>query len=163
AALTELGNGTHVRPDLGRVAAIGHSSGATLAADYAGRAAAAGLPVPSALLLAMPGRAPVCDLTAVADIAASTRVLVLCGNQDTLAGEDVAKRIWARLGQVPADHKDYVRLIGDDHGQPPTVANHFVALTAGFPQAYVDALDWYGTWKWADALMSCSFAGQDCA
>jgi hypothetical protein len=37
-----------------------------------------------------------------------------------------------------------------------------VALTAGFAQAYVDALDWYGTWKWADALMSCSFAGKDC-
>ena len=26
----------------------------------------------------------------------------------------------------------------------------------------LDAFDWYGTWKWFDALMSCSFANQDC-
>jgi acetyl esterase/lipase len=162
AALAELASVSHVGPDLGRVAVVGHSSGATLAADYAGRAPDAGLPVPTALLLAMPGCSSTCDLSALGKIPATTRFLVLVGNQDTLAGEETAKRIWVGLGQVPSDHKDYVRLIGDDHGNPPTVADHFVALTAGFAQAYVDALDWYGTWKWFDALMNCSFADKDC-
>lgn len=162
AALTELASGSHARPDLKRVTVIGHSLGAALAADYAGRAAALGLPAPEALLLAMPGCRPKCSLASVSGIPATTGVLVLVGNQDTLAGEDTAKLIWAQLGQIPADHKGYVRLVGDDHGQLPIVADHFVALTAGFTLAYVDALDWYGTWKWADALMACSFAGKDC-
>jgi acetyl esterase/lipase len=161
AALAELARGGHAAADLTRVAAVGHSMGGVLALAYAGQAAALGLPVPAAVLAAMPG-CTACDLSAVATIPAATRVLVLVGNQDTLAGEDTAKHIWARLGQVPADHKDYVRLIGDAHGQPPTVADHFVAMTAGFSLAYVDALDWFGTWKWLDALMSCSFAGKDC-
>ena len=26
----------------------------------------------------------------------------------------------------------------------------------------LDAFDWYGTWKWLDALMSCAFDGEWC-
>jgi hypothetical protein len=59
-----------------------------------------------------------------------------------------------------------LHLIGDDHGQPPLVADHFVAMTTltyfGASVGALNAFDWYGTWKWLDALMSCSFANQDC-
>jgi acetyl esterase/lipase len=165
-ALAELASGAHIRPDLQRVAVVGHSLGTLLATNYTAAAAAQGLPVPQTLLLAMPGCAPECEIDSVEGIPATTRVVDLVGNQDTLAGEETAKQIWARLGQVPADHKAYIRLIGDDHGQPAIVADHFVPLTTlvffGASVGALNALDWYGTWKLLDASMSCAFAGQDC-
>jgi acetyl esterase/lipase len=166
AALTELAGGSHAKPDPGRVVVVGHSLGALLGADYAGRAAT-GMPVATALLLVMPGCPATCDVTHLAAIPTTTRVVSVVGNQDVLAGEVTAKQIWAELGQIPADHKDYVRLLGDDHGQPALVADHFVPVTtailfAGIAAGGLNAFDWYGTWKWGDALMSCRFAQQDC-
>ena len=159
AALTELAGPGHAQPDLQRIAAVGHSLGAFLAANYAGTAAKNGLPVPNALFLAMPGCAP-CDLSALGDIAPTTRVLVLVGNQDDLVGENTAKTIWPQLAAIPAAQRDYIRLIGDAHGDPPLVADHAVTATAIWEQ--LDAFDFYGPWKWFDALLSCSFANQDC-
>jgi pimeloyl-ACP methyl ester carboxylesterase len=167
AALIELAHGAHARPDPTRMVVFGHSLGTLLATDYAATAAAQGLPVPAALLLGMPGCTPDCSLAAVSKIPAATRVLVLVGNQDDLAGESEAKGMWAELGQVPADHKDYVRLIGDDHGVPALVADHFVPTSTSiqflaYARGALNAFDWYGTWKFLDALMGCSFAEKDC-
>jgi acetyl esterase/lipase len=159
AALSELAAPGHAQPDLQRIAAVGHSVGAVLAANYAGTAAKNGLPVPNAVFLAMPGCAA-CDLSAVGDIAPTTRVLVLVGNQDDLAGENTAKTIWSQLAAIPAAQRDYIRLIGDAHGEPPLVADHFLTATAIWGQ--LDAFDVYGPWKWFDALLSCSFAHQEC-
>jgi acetyl esterase/lipase len=155
-ALAELASGNHVRPDLDRVAVVGHSLGAFLAADYAGTAARAGLPVPKALLLAMPACAR-CDRVALAGIPAATQVLVIVGDG---SDEDVARAIWAGLSSVPVEQRDYIRFRSDAHGDPPLVADHAQPAT-GLGTA-VDALDWYGTWKGLDALMTCAFATEWC-
>jgi hypothetical protein len=44
------------------------------------------------------------------------------------------------------------------------VAQEHVALTGapGQPGAFLDALDWYGTWKLLDALIACAFEGEWC-
>lgn len=165
-ALTQLAQPGHAKPDLGKMAVVGHSLGATLGADFAGRAAP-DLPQPAALFLVMPGCPPSCDLSHLSRIPTTTRVIVLVGSQDNVAGEDPARRIWAELGQIPASHKNFIELQGDDHGAPSLPADHFVSLTtqivaAGTALGSLNALDWYGTWKWLDALMNCSFAGQDC-
>jgi chlorophyllase-like protein len=165
-ALIQLAQPGHAQPDLGKMAVVGHSLGATLGADFAGRATP-GLPQPAALFLVMPGCPPSCDLSHLSQIPPTTRVLVLVGSQDNVAGEDPARRIWAGLGQIPASHKDFIELHGDGHGAPSLYADHFVSLTtqieaAGTTFGNLNVLDWYGTWKWLDALMTCSFAGQDC-
>jgi len=55
-----------------------------------------------------------------------------------------------------------VQLVTDAHGWPSLRAVHIQAL-AGHGVGYLpDAFDWYGTWKWLDALMGCSFAGEWC-
>jgi acetyl esterase/lipase len=155
-AVAELASGDHARPELRRVAVLGHSLGAFLAADYAGTAAQARLPAPKALLLAMPACRR-CDLAALAGIPSTAQVLVVVGDE---ADEDVARAIWAGLSGVPAEQRDYIRLRSDAHGDPPLVADHAQPAT-GLGTA-VDALDWYGTWKWLDALMACAFADQWC-
>src|SRR4051794_24279052 len=57
AALTELAGPGHAQPDLQRIAAVGHSIGAVLAAHYAGTAAENRIPGPNALFLAVAGGA----------------------------------------------------------------------------------------------------------
>jgi acetyl esterase/lipase len=160
-ALAVLASGSHSRPDLTRVAAVGHSAGGNEALAYAAQAAALGAPVPSAVFAASPGCDPDC-IGSYAAIPASTRIVVLMEAQDQF-GEAVQaqdRRLWAALTNTPADHKDFVVVQSDAHGQPPLVADHGQPLAAA---GQVDALDWYGTWRLLDDLMNCSFAKLDCA
>src|SRR5262249_18616466 len=143
----------HPATDPTRLAAIGQSFGSPLAVHYAAVAAAKGVPVPAALLLTTPGCG--CEIGGLSAIPATTRVLVVTADRDD---QEAAREIWAGLGQIPADRKDFVVVQSDDHGLPPLVADHHFPGTSIW--ATLDALDWYGSWKWSDALLSCTFAGQ---
>lgn len=160
-----LGTAGRAAPDLGRVAVIGHSYGAILATAYAAVAAREEAPVPSALLLAMPAciglPAGACDVLGnLSTIPTTTRVLIVAGADDHGFSKDPGW-LWDQLGAIPAGQKNLITMTGDAHGQPPLVADHFVAVTDNW--AVLDAFDWYGTWKWFDALMDCAFAGENCA
>ena len=158
SALAELDAGDHPSTDPARVVALGHSFGAMLAVQYAAIAADQELPVPLAVMSIAPGWG---DLPRVienpAAVPATTRLLVLVAYDDYQA---MALEIWARLGQIPADRKDFVVLQSDSHGSPPLIADHEIAATDVF--GTLDALDWYGIWKWADALIACSIDGTLC-
>lgn len=160
AALVELKNGNHVAVDSTKLGVAGHSLGAMLAAKYAAIAGAEDLPVASALFLMMPGCE--CDFAnEVATIPATTRVIVLVNKVDDMVPEDFALTIWSTMAAVPLDQRDYVRLVSDLHGQPPLKATHPLPTTDG-SWDQLDAYDWYGTWKFFDGLLSCSFTGTDC-
>ena len=170
AALTELATNGDVRPDLTRVAVVGHSLGGVLAAGYAAVAADEGLPVPGVLMSVEPGGCAGCGqipddegtpLPDLSKVRASTRAVVIVGDRDEVVGESGAKRIWAGLSAVPLDRRDYVTLRSDQRGLPPLRATHLLAQTGRFGGT-VDALDWYGTWKLLDLLTDCSFQGQAC-
>ena len=154
-----------------RVAVVGHSLGGALAVDYAASAAAAGLPVPTAVM----GVAPGCSSEEVAcigadlgTIAPTTRVLLVTEREDPdPVGTAAVERIWAGLEGVPLENRDVVELVSDAHGNPPLLAVHIQALAAqdgaqALSGYAPDAYDWYGTWKWLDALMDCAFAGEWC-
>jgi hypothetical protein len=158
-AVAELARSGHVGADWNRFAAIGFSFGGWNALVYAASAAAAGLPVPKAILGTVPydpGTNP--DLSA---IPAETRIVILAGGDDVQWGDRGARRLWAALTSVPVDHRAFVRLVSDDHGQPLLSADHHAPATALYGGT-LNALDWYGTWKLGDALMDCAFAGQEC-
>lgn len=159
AALADLGGGTHPPTDPARLLAFGHSYGGVLAVNYAAVAAKERLPVPIALMPTTPGCG--CLLADLSAIPATTRLVVVVGSDDNFVGETDAKRIWAELPQIPADRKDYVRLMSDFHGQPALFADHPMPATSDWGP--LDALDWYGTWKLFDALVACAVAGQGCA
>lgn len=154
-----------IKVDPTRVAVVGHSLGGVLAVDYAASAAAAGLPVPTAVM----GVAPGCNTAEVAclgadlgAIAPTARVLLVTEADDPdPVGTAAVARIWAGLGAVPLENRDVVRLVTDAHARPALLAVHIQALAnqVAYPP---DAFDWYGTWKWLDALMGCAFDGEWC-
>jgi acetyl esterase/lipase len=158
AALAELSTGPHAQPDLERVALMGHSFGGMLGVQYAAKAAADGLPVPSAMLLAMPGCGN-CPLADLSTLPATTQLLVLALSDDPYVGTEPAQ-LWSRLSSVPLDNRDFITVVADAHGEPALVPDHGLPATTLWTP--LDTYDWYGTWKWFDALMSCSFANQDC-
>jgi acetyl esterase/lipase len=166
AALAELRSGPHAQPDLNRVALVGHSFGGMLGVQYAAMAAAEGLPVPKAILLASPGCwgppfacGPVPPLADLGSIPATTRLLILALANDPIVGTEPA-RLWTRLSSIPLENRDFITYVGDSHGEPALHPSHDIPATTLWNP--LDAYDWYGTWKWFDALMSCSFADQDC-
>lgn len=95
-------------PDVPVVAA-GFSAGATLAYLYAVRAAAIGLPVPSAVDAIFPGGTAelVPGAVEAGPLPANVRVLVQIGDRDAVAGRLGADVIWRSLRAVPAADKRY--------------------------------------------------------
>jgi hypothetical protein len=158
SALAELEGSGHPPTDPARLVAFGHSFGAMLAVQYAAIAADQGLPVPIALMSIAPGWGNLPSvLENTAAVPATTRLLVLLAEDDYQA---MALEIWARLDQIPADRKDFMVLQSDSHGAPPLIADHGIPATDVF--GTLDAFDWYGIWKWADALIACSIDGTWC-
>jgi hypothetical protein len=157
-AMARLGTGTHVAGDWTRFVVFGYSFGGWNAPLFAAASAAEGLPVPQAILSTVaydPGTTP--DLSA---IPATTRVVVLVDADEYGWSDHGSRRIWAALTTVPPDHRTFVKVNNDLRGLPPLIANHQLPATGDY--GTLNALDWYGTWKLGDALLSCTFAGQDC-
>lgn len=117
----------HVRPELNRVAAVGHSLGGVLAASVAALAAESDLPPVKAVMAVEPGmtshpaNVPIADLK---KIPGDTLLLAVAGDRDTFVGDIDAKRIYYESTRVSADNKDFITLTTDDHGTPGLIANH---------------------------------------
>jgi acetyl esterase/lipase len=121
---TEAG---HTRPDLTKVATVGHSLGGLLAANVAALAAESGLPRVRAVMSTEPGltRSPVnVPLADLKKIPSDTLLLAIAGDRDTLVDDADAKRIFYESSRIAAANKDFVKLVTDDHGRPGLIANH---------------------------------------
>ena len=181
-AFARLQDGTHVRPDLDRVAVVGHSMGAAITANIAAHATAERLPQPKAIMLVQPGNQvngypqlnmPLAEL---ALIPPATLMLVIVGDDDSVVGTKVGEVIYRGVPQIPVANKNFILMLSDDHGAPPLKANHFAPLApdpaigenrrfragtvfslASRTLSGVDALDYYGFWKLFDALTDAAF------
>lgn len=117
----------HVRPDLKKVAAVGHSLGGVLAASLAALAGENKLPQVRAVMAVEPGltRAPVSvPIADLSKIPSSTLLLSLAGDRDGLVADHDAKRIYYESKQISADNKDFVLLVSDERGRPGLIAGH---------------------------------------
>ncbi|MBX3738516.1 MAG: alpha/beta hydrolase [Candidatus Didemnitutus sp.] len=117
------------RADLTRLATVGHSAGGVLAANLVIALPAAGLPAPKAAMCVEPAvlerdGKPLVPLSDLAKIPATTLLLTLSGDRDTLVGDIGARRIYESATAVPAANKDWLELRSDDHGAPALVATH---------------------------------------
>jgi acetyl esterase/lipase len=180
----------HVRPDLTRVASVGHSLGGILAASVAALASESGLPKFRAVMSVEPGitRRPVSvPLADLSQIPADTLLLAVAGDRDTLVEDEDAKRIYYESSRIPAGNKNFIKLVTDDHGKPALIASHRVATAlnkdydngeaermdqsalanrrpgvgSDSPQIpTTNALD-YGLWKLFDGLCDAAFFGKN--
>jgi acetyl esterase/lipase len=99
----------HVKADLTKFAAVGHSVGGLLAANVAALASENGLPRVGAVMSVEAGitEAPInIPLADLKKIPAETLLLAVAGDQDTLVRDFDAKRIYKESTRVRANNKD---------------------------------------------------------
>ena len=170
AAFAMLERDRIVSANLDQVAIAGHSLGAVLAANLAAVAGPKGLPVPGAIMLVEPGGCLDCggvsellgvpfgDLGA---IESDTLALVVAGDEDDVVGDVGAMLAWNGLTSIPLELRDHILVRSDHTGMPPLIADHSAPQT-GLGNAEIDALDWFGYWKWFDVLTDCAFLESGC-
>ena len=157
-AITILQNGDHVTPDLEKFAILGHSLGGGITAEMAVLAEEQGLPFPRAVMPVQPFIRLDTMMKNFHDIPASTFLLVVVGENDTIVGNFSGKTIFTTADQIPLDRKDFIIQRTDRHGKPALVADHVAPLCIP-GSSNVDAMDYFSTWKLFDALTDYAFYG----
>lgn len=179
-ALLDLAGERKIKPDLTKLAIVGHSAGGIITANMAAAAESSGIPAPKAIMCVQPGktqnwrgkkRLPLYDLTL---IDSQTLMLVVVGDKDKLAGKKDAIKIFTRAEQIPLENKDFIRIVSDRKGFKKLRADHFSPVARNKiydskkPFIYsigsnkhrtINALDYYGYWKLFDSLCDAAFYG----
>jgi acetyl esterase/lipase len=163
----------HTRPDRDRFALIGHSAGGNLAAQIAALAGTHGLPQPRAVIAILPGEVVPCREPSLAEIPATTLLVVAAAEDDRVVGDERARQIFTEAGAIPPSRKKYVLYRTDLHGSPRLIADHTSPTGAyrGFDtgdgvlrafqmnRAEINAFDRSGYWRLADITLAAAFAG----
>lgn len=142
-ALAALKDDPIARPDLSRVAYLGHSAGAPIAANLAALAKARNLPVPKLVFAVMPGgvasdaKARGVPLENLAEIDPTTAIVTMNGDREFQAADRAARRILREASEVPVSRKLFMRTGSDDHGFPTLFAT--LASPAGAKDGYDSA------------------------
>jgi acetyl esterase/lipase len=164
----------HVKPDVNRVAMIGHSGGGTLAVQVAAAARDRGLPVPKAIVTVMPGEVTRRPYPSMVSIPATTLLVVIVGESDFVVGDLRARQIFAEATAIPPSRKKYIFYRTDMHGDPALIAHHWIP--AGYSPAIdtgegflpglqrglaeIDLFDRTGIWRVTDVTLEAAFKGQ---
>lgn len=161
-AIVELQTGSHVKPDLNKVAIVGHSLGGGITANMAALAEQEGLPIPKAIMPVQPAIAFSIKPVDFSIISSDTLMLVIVGENDTVVGNASGKTIFYEADAISSSNKDFVIQISDYYGYPPLVADHVAPAAPRKPfDSMVDAMDYYSTWKLFDALTDFAFYGNN--
>jgi hypothetical protein len=98
-----------------------------------------------------------------AGIDPGTRMLVLSGDQDTVACSKDGVSIFTSTTQIPAVQKNYLFYNSDTSGTPNQVGNHFFPNTYGYHDtAAIDNRDYYVTYKLSVAAANCLIGQTSC-
>lgn len=174
----------HVNPDPVNFALVGHSLGGVIAANLAVEALDAGLPAARAIMTAnasdtrSPGGIaqilPSILMSDYEDIPADALVLGVVGDDDDFVGDDATVFLLNETPQIPSANKEMITVFSDDYGEPDVRAGHAACLApdaefdSGQPgftdavdetDAFIGAIDYYGYWKWFEALTDAAFFG----
>jgi len=161
-ALRKLKRGS-TEVDTRKFAIVGYSLGATIGANIAGSARQSGLPDVSALFVAHAGDTNVQNPSARPIMAPPSKIpdmflLGVVGNDDDFVGDAYTKKIVEGATKVPGSRKNLIRVFSDDTGTPSLTSDHLAPV--GGPQTS-NALDYFGYWKWSEALLDLAFRGEN--
>lgn len=162
-----------VRPDLDRVAFLGHSAGGNLAAQLAADPGP-NLPRPRSVLAFLPGEVRRVAEPVLSGIAPETLLLVAAADGDVVVGDLRARAIFAEASAVPTANKLFALFRTDRSGEESILADHFAPSAYLTPldtgegplrafqmaRASVNRLDRQGFWRLADRVLSASFEGR---
>ena len=165
----------HVHPELDKFALVGHSSGGILAVNIAALAEEYGLPKPKAIMAIAPDSIPMPpfdiptpSLADLSQMPANTLLLTIVCDQDYLADDEIAKKIFFNTSKIPLENKDYITMLSDRHGLFSLTADHFAPCCMSInnilnfmSELKTNALDYYGFWKLFDALCEAAFYGEN--
>ena len=143
-------NTSETKPDLDKIAFVGHSAGGFLSVNIAANATNYGIPTPKAIMCVAPGKSPMFRLRNLDQIDPDTLLLSLAGDRDMIVGRIDPKAIFNKTSQIA--NRNYI-LVNSDRGLS---ANHFAALTL-----CTDNIDYYAYWKLFDALCNAAFYNTD--
>jgi len=141
-ALEALAEDPSAKPDLRRVAFIGHSAGVPIALNVAAGAKESELPAPRLILGVMPGGIASNEkergilLRDLSTIDASTLLITMSGDRDYLPSDRASRRILQEAIAVPTTRKLFMRVSSDDHGYPALTAT---LASPGSPKSDYDA------------------------
>ena len=169
----------HVKPRLDKVVIGGHSYGGLMCANMAILAATSGFPVPKAVFSCQgyTDNTTNTRLPNYAVMPADMNLLIVVGDNDAIVGTTFGHFLMDSTINTSTSHKNLITHHSDSHGSPAIGSTHFepcsvdntydtgesnlftIVCVAG---AKTDAVDYFCYWKLLDALMDCSFYGQNC-
>ncbi|MGO4574297.1 alpha/beta hydrolase family protein [Microvirga sp. 2TAF3] len=141
-ALATLSEDASARPDLERVAYIGHSAGVLIALNLAAGAGASEIPSPKLIFGLMPGGIASTEkekgilLRDLSAVDASTLLITMSGDRDYIPSDRASRRILQETTGIPASRKLFMRVASDDHGYPALTAT---LASPGSPKPDYDA------------------------
>jgi acetyl esterase/lipase len=163
----------HVRPIRDRFAVIGHSAGASLAAQLASVGSQHGLPRAKSIVAVMPGDFQAIETATLEKIDRQTLLAVAVGDRDRLVGDLIARQIFAETRAIAADRKLYIYYQSDFDAPVAVIADHvaptcylgrldsgegpFLDIQKG--QAATDLLDRFGFWRMTDLVIDAGDKG----
>ena len=183
-AINTLQNGSHVSPELDKLAIVGHSLGGTITVNMAVYADSVGLPKPKAIMLVEPGQGENFGINILAEdlsaISSDILMLVIVGADDSEVGDTVARKVMSMTSHISEENRQMLTMYSDKYGDPPLIADHYApvapderydfnnsGLITGLVEKLaqyitggeVDAYDYYGFWKLFDGLTDYAFYG----
>jgi hypothetical protein len=141
-ALKTLDDDAEARPDLKRIAYLGHLAGVPIALNLAAGAKAHDLPEPRLIFALMPGgissdpKSRGIRLEDLSELSARTLLVTVSGDRDHLPTDRAGRRILNEASAIPANRKLFVRAASDSHGFPAITAS---LASPGSPKPEYDA------------------------
>ncbi len=124
STLEALADDEAAKPDLNRVAYIGHSAGVLIALNLAADATANEIPAPKLIMGLMPGGIASNEkergimLRDLSTIDPSTLLITMSGDRDYLPSDRASRLILKEASAIPVNRKLFMRASSDDHGYP---------------------------------------------
>jgi len=176
-ALKELKKKGHVQPIIDNLALVGHSFGGAISANLAVNYKDFGIPKPAVAQLCSPGTGWVSmgRLDSYEKMPEDLKLLVVVSEDDNIVGDEFGWKVFKDA--VHTKDKNFIRQFRDRHNQGRFSAHHNETYSLrkeydsghrspSTARAYriskINNMDYFGYWKWFDALLECSKKGHYC-